>query len=177
MKKSRRDEGCYPSPLISKEALCLSHRVCLLASTGAPRDITSVCPRPTIAVRNSGYLRILRPAWRTWLNGLRPRRSFAIGRSWLCWLAYSAVRVGELVKLRVRDYQSTSGHRVIEVKGKGGKERRVPLHPEVCERLEAWIQLAGLTNDREGPVFRAAKTARGSGHDGFQAMPLSKRGV
>lgn len=98
-------------------------------------------------------------------------------RAILTVLAYSAVRVGELTKLRVRDYQSTSGHRVLEVQGKGGKERRVPLHPEACERLEAWINLAGVITDADGPMFRPSKTARGGGRDGFQATSLSKRGV
>lgn len=140
----------------------------------AHRDFVAapVVPRDgkTVALTPEECRRLMDTPSTTSPAGVRDRAILAV-------LAYSAVRVGELVKLRVRDYQSTSGHRVIEVQGKGGKERRVPLHPEACERLEAWLSLAGIGTDWEGPMFRAAKTARGSGHDGFQRTPLSKRGV
>jgi integrase/recombinase XerD len=61
--------------------------------------------------------------------------------------------------------------------GKGGKERRVPLHPEGCERLEAWLDFAGIRSDMAGPLFRAGKSARGGGKDGFRPRRLSKRAV
>lgn len=92
-------------------------------------------------------------------------------------LAYSACRVGELVRLRVRDYRESSGHRVLELFGKGGKERRVPLHPEAFERLEAWLDIAGLREQLDGPLFRPTATARGAGRDGFGRTPLSQRAV
>ncbi|MFH1109169.1 MAG: tyrosine-type recombinase/integrase, partial [Planctomycetota bacterium] len=87
-------------------------------------------------------------------------------------LAYSACRVGEIVALKVRDYKMSGVHAILEVYGKGGKERRTPLHPEAVERIEAWLDTAGIRDDADGPLFRAAKTARGRGHDGFQPTPL-----
>jgi integrase/recombinase XerD len=36
-------------------------------------------------------------------------------------LAYSACRVGELAQLRVGDYKSAGGHKVLEIYGKGAK--------------------------------------------------------
>ncbi len=98
-------------------------------------------------------------------------------RALLGTLAYSACRVGELVRLRVRDYRESSGHRVLELFGKGGKERRVPLHPEAFERLEAWLDIANLREQPEGPLFRPTATARGAGRDGFGTTPLSLRAV
>jgi integrase/recombinase XerD len=135
-----------------------------VAAPAVPRDGKTVALTPEECRRLMDAPAATSPA------GVRDRAILAV-------LAYSAVRVGELVKLRIRDYQSTSGYRVIEVQGKGGKERRVPLHPEACERLEAWIALAGIGTGPEGAIFRAGKTARGGGRDGFQAMPISKRGV
>jgi integrase/recombinase XerD len=61
-------------------------------------------------------------------EGLRDRAMLAV-------LAYTGCRVGELTRLRVKDYKASGGHRVLEIRGKGGKERRVPLHPEAFERL------------------------------------------
>jgi integrase len=46
--------------------------------------------------------------------------------------------------------------------GKGGKERRVPLHPEVVERLEAWIETLGHEGEADA-LFRPVKSARGKG--------------
>ena len=90
-------------------------------------------------------------------------------------LAYSACRVGELVTLKVRDYKTSGVHKILEVYGKGGKERRVPLHPEAIERIEAWLDTAGIREDISGPLFRPTRTARAQGRDGFQPLPLARR--
>ncbi len=85
--------------------------------------------------------------------------------------------VGELARLRVDDYKASGGHKLLEVYGKGGKERRVPLHPEATERLEAWLATAAIRDEIAGPLFRAAATARGGGHDGFRGRQLSRRSI
>jgi integrase/recombinase XerD len=54
-------------------------------------------------------------------------------------LAYSGCRVGELVKLRARDFRTNGEHRVLDITGKGNKERTTSLHPEAVERLAAWL--------------------------------------
>lgn len=102
--------------------------------------------------------------------GLRDRALLAV-------LAYTGCRVGELARLKVGSYKTTSGHRVLEVHGKGGKERRVPLHAEAVERLEVWLDAAGLRADLTGPLFRPARTARGNGQDGFAPRPLTRRAL
>lgn len=98
-------------------------------------------------------------------------------RAILALLAYSACRVGEVARLRIADYKTTGGHRILEVYGKGGKERRVALHPEATERLEEWINVAGIQDDADGPLFRAALTARARGRDGFRTTPLTRRAI
>lgn len=103
-------------------------------------------------------------------SGVRDRAILGI-------LAYSACRVGELARLRIRDFKESGGHKVLELFGKGGKERRVPLHPEAVERILAWLDQAGLRDDSYGPMFRATATARGKGFDGFKLTPLSKRAI
>ena len=62
-------------------------------------------------------------------------------------LAYTGCRVGELARLTVGSYKQTGADRVLEVQGKGGKERRVPLHAEAVERLEEWLEVGtfGMT--------------------------------
>ena len=104
--------------------------------------------------------------------GIRDRALLAV-------LAYSACRVGELVTLARGDLKTTSGHRVLEIHGKGGKERRVALHPEAVERLESWLRIAnyGFSGKPTTPLFSAPKSSRGKGKDGFKAARLSVRSV
>ena len=91
-------------------------------------------------------------------------------------LAFTGCRVGEISRLRICDSKRSGGHHVLEVRGKGGKERRIPLHPEAVERLEAWLAVVG-DGATEGPLFRPLKTARGQGKDGFLPSPLTRRGL
>jgi integrase/recombinase XerD len=102
--------------------------------------------------------------------GIRDRTIFAV-------LAYSACRVGELVRLKVSDFKTTGEHRVLSVLGKGGRERTVPLHIEAVERLKTWLDTAAIEADRDGALFRPTLTPRGGGRDGFRRSPLTVRGV
>ena len=101
-------------------------------------------------------------------------------------------------RLRTRD---DSGQKLVEVFGKGGKERRIPLHTEAFERSNQWLRLqplkpvllivanrekqlslnrldaAGLRADPAGPLFRPTSTARRRGCDGFIARPLTRRAI
>lgn len=92
-------------------------------------------------------------------------------------LAYTGCRVGELTRLRVKDIRTTGGHNVLEIRGKGGKERRVPLHPEAVERLMVWIDAGKIHDEIDGALFRPTKTARGRGKDGFHPRPITRRAV
>jgi integrase/recombinase XerD len=102
--------------------------------------------------------------------GIRDRAIFSV-------LAYTGCRVGELVRLRVGSYKKTGVHRVLEVRGKGGRERQVPLHHEAAERFEAWLAAAGIHEDLAGPLFRPALAPRGGGATGFAPRPMTRRAV
>jgi integrase/recombinase XerD len=102
--------------------------------------------------------------------GIRDRAIFSI-------LAFTGCRVGELTKLKVGSYKSDGVHRVLEIHGKGGKERLVPLNPEAHERLAAWLDIAEIRADSDGPLFRPMNTARGNGKKGFAPRSMSRRAV
>jgi integrase/recombinase XerD len=102
--------------------------------------------------------------------GIRDRAMLAV-------LAYSGCRVGELVRLTVRDYKQSGEHRILNITGKGGKERTTPLHLEAVERLAEWLAVAGIRDNPAGPLFPAAKSPRGMGRDGFASEPMSTRAV
>jgi hypothetical protein len=92
-------------------------------------------------------------------------------------LAYSGCRVGELVKLRVRDYRTTGEHRVLNITGKGNKERTTPLHLEAVEKLAAWLSVPGIGDDPAAPLFRPQRSARNNGKDGFRPKAMTTRAV
>jgi integrase/recombinase XerD len=102
--------------------------------------------------------------------GIRDRALLAV-------LAYTGCRVGELTRLRVRSYKMSGGHRILSIQGKGGRERAVPLHPEAFERLDSWIQLAGIGQVPSASLFPPTKSPRGEGRDGFRGTPLTRRSV
>ena len=68
-------------------------------------------------------------------------------------------------------------HRVLNITGKGGKERTTPLHLDAVERLGEWIKVAGIQDDAAGPLFRPQKSARKQGRDGFRPKPMTTRAV
>lgn len=124
----------------------------------------------TVVLSPRDCRRLLDAPERTTPVGLRDRALLGV-------LAYSACRVGELVRLRVADFKTHGEHRVLLISGKGDKERTVPLHLEAVERLTEWLDFDGLRNDRQGPLFRPAHTPRGQGRDGFDRSHLSTRAV
>ena len=135
-----------------------------VAAPAAPRD------GKTVGLTPEDCRRLLESPSTETPAGMRDRAIFAV-------LAYTGCRVGELCRLKVGSYKTTGVHRILEVHGKGGKERRVPLHPEAAERLEAWLDVAAVGDDAAGPLFRPARTARGSGRDGFYPTSLTRRAV
>ena len=102
-------------------------------------------------------------------EGIRDRAILAV-------LAFTGCRVGEIGRLRVGDCKQSGGHHVLEVRGKGGKERRMPLHPEAVERLDQWLSVLDEKEPNQA-LFRPLRTARGHGKDGFLLTPLARRGI
>jgi site-specific recombinase XerC len=73
-------------------------------------------------------------------------------RAILAVLIGCALRRGELVGLRVADLQQRDGRVVfVDISGKGGRIRTVPVPDWVESALRAWLQAAGIA---EGRIFR-----------------------
>jgi len=107
------------------------------------------------------------------------RRSLPVGirdRAMLAMLAYSGCRVGELVKLRVRDYRTNGEHRVLNMTGKGGKERTTPLHLEAVEKLAAWLDVPGIRDDAAAPSLPPAEISTQPGQGWLPAQADDHQG-
>lgn len=81
------------------------------------------------------------------LIGLRDRAMLAV-------FLHCALRIGEVARLRVRDYTQNRGFPVLRVHGKRGKIRRVELHPVADQRIKAWLEAAGIEGQVDGSIFR-----------------------
>lgn len=144
-----------------------------VAAPSAPRDDKTVglSPEDCRQLLDVPPLSVARHGETTSLPvGYRDRAIFAV-------LAFTGCRVGELTRLKVGSYKLDGVHRVLEIHGKGGKERRVPLNPEAAERLEVWLDVAAIRGDSAGPLFRPVVAARGFGVGGFEATAMTRRAV
>jgi integrase/recombinase XerD len=83
----------------------------------------------------------------TTLRGLRDRAMLAT-------LLYHGLRRAELCALRIMDLQDRRGVRHLQVQGKGGKIRYLPMHPAAAGTIAAYLDEAGHGDDKAGPLFR-----------------------
>jgi integrase len=89
----------------------------------------------------------------------------------LAMLLGCGLRRSELADLDIDEVQTREGHwAIVDLIGKGGRIRTVPIPQWVKQALDLWISAAGITGGR---VFRAfSKEGESLGH-----WNLPKRGV
>ncbi|HEU4381384.1 MAG TPA: tyrosine recombinase XerC [Hyphomicrobiaceae bacterium] len=71
----------------------------------------------------------------------------------------SGLRISEALALTPKDAPS-AGRDVLHIRGKGGRERLVPVLPITQAAIERYMRLCLHSLDREGPLFVGAKGAR-----------------
>ena len=82
--------------------------------------------------------------------GLRDRALIGV-------MAYGFSRISAIVHLKVRDYIQQGRRVFLRIHGKGGVEVDIPVHHELAEYLDAYIEVAELGGDKEGYLFRSAR--------------------
>ena len=82
-------------------------------------------------------------------------------RAILATLLYHGLRRAELCALKVKDLQHREGVPHFAVKGKGDKDRYVPVHPAALELISAYVARSGHGKELHGPLFRASKQRKG----------------
>ena len=98
------------------------------------------------------------PDGRTWA-GQRDRMLFAV-------MYNTGARVSEVVGLRRADLNT--GERAVRIRGKGRKERRVPLWKETAAALIGW--LGRLPDAGDGPLFPNSR-GKGCSSNGLAQEP------
>ncbi|KPB78039.1 integrase [Pseudomonas syringae pv. tomato] len=101
------------------------------------------------------------------LKGLRDRAILAV-------LLYHGLRREEAAQLMVADIQERRGIKHLQIHGKGGKLRYLPLHPVAAERIHAYLQVSGHHQEESKvPLFkplRGRQTGAGVTANGIYTM-------
>jgi site-specific recombinase XerD len=86
----------------------------------------------------------------TSIVGLRDRAVIGL-------MVYTFARVGALVAMNVEDYYPQGKRWWVRLHEKGGKLHDIPAHHKLEEFLDAYLDAAGLWEQKRGPLFRTAK--------------------
>jgi len=118
------------------------------ASVRGPRYSYKQGKTPILASEGVGQL--LRSIDTKTVSGLRDRALIAL-------MFYSFGRISAVVGMDVKDYFPRGKQFYIGLNEKGGKYHEVPLHHKAVEYLDAYIQAAGIADERDTPLFRTFK--------------------
>ena len=89
------------------------------------------------------------------LIGLRDRALIGL-------MIYSFARVSAVVGMKVEDYRSTGKRYEVRLHEKGGKFHKLPVHHNAEEYLDAYIEAAGIGEEKKGPLFRSTRGRSGT---------------
>jgi integrase/recombinase XerD len=87
--------------------------------------------------------------------GLRDRALIAV-------MTYALARVGAVVAMRVEDYYPQSKRWWVRLHEKGGKRHEMPAHHTLEAYLDAYIDEAGIREEKKTPLFRSAAGRTGA---------------
>ena len=72
-------------------------------------------------------------------------------------MVYSFARVSAVVNMRLRDYYQNGKRWWIRLHEKGGKFHEVPVHHTAVEYLDAYVEAAGIADEKNKPLFRTTR--------------------
>ena len=92
-------------------------------------------------------------------------------RAFLGVLVYSFGRVRAAISLRVADYYTEGSRSLFRLHEKGGRYNVVPAHHTARAYVDAYLEAAGIAEDRRGPLFRSCQPGR---RDALQDWVISR---
>lgn len=108
------------------------------------------------------------------LVGMRDRALISV-------MVYSFGRVTAVASMTVADYYTQGKRSYFRLHEKGGKYNVIPAHHVVQEYVDAYIQAAGIQEDRKSPLFRSSgrgrqkDTLKDKGLSRYSALQMVKR--
>jgi integrase/recombinase XerD len=85
--------------------------------------------------------------------GLRDRALIAL-------MCYSFARVSAMTSMKVEDYYQSGKRWWVGLHEKGGKRHEVPAHHNAEAYLDAYLERAGIREEKSGPLFRSFDRSR-----------------
>ena len=80
-------------------------------------------------------------------------------RALIALMIYSFARISAALSMDIKDYSPRGRRMWIQLKEKGGRQHAMPCHHKLEEYVDAYLELANITDD--GPLFRSAKGRTG----------------
>ena len=77
-------------------------------------------------------------------------------RALIATLTYSFARITAALKMKVEDLRPHGAGWLLRLHEKGGKQHAMPCHHALAEALHAYIDAAGIAEDRKGWLFRTS---------------------
>jgi site-specific recombinase XerD len=100
--------------------------------------------------------------WRKLLDGIPTDTVRNLrDRALIATLTYSFARIGAALKMKVEDLRPKGAGWELRLHEKGGKHHVMPCHHALAEALRAYIDAAGIAQDKKGFLFRTSKGHRG----------------
>jgi site-specific recombinase XerD len=122
------------------------------AAVRGPTHVVKAGKTPVLEA--DAWRKLLKSIPTTTLRDLRDRALIAT-------LTYSFARITAALKMKVEDLRPRGAGWSIRLHEKGGKHHTMPCHHSLAEALHAYINAAGISEDRKGWLFRTAR-----GHNG-----------
>ena len=132
------------------------------SSVRGPKHVVKTGKTPVLSAKET----------RTLLDGIGV--STVVGlrdRAFLGVLVYSFARVSAVVSLRVADYYTQGPRSFFRLHEKGGRYNVVPAHHTAQAYVDAYLEDAGIAEDRRGPLFRSSQPGR---RDALQDRAMSR---
>jgi site-specific recombinase XerD len=130
------------------------------AAVRGPKHVVKTGKTPVL--EGDEWRKLLASIPTTTLRDLRDRALIAT-------LTYSFARITAALKMKVEDLRPRGPAWTVRLHEKGGKEHAMPCHYALAEALRAYIDAAGIAEDRKGWLFR---TARGRKADTLSERPM-----
>jgi site-specific recombinase XerD len=92
-------------------------------------------------------------------------------RALIATLTYSFARITAALTMKVEDLRPKGANWQLRLHEKGGKHHVMPCHHSLAEALRAYIDAAGIVEDRKGYLFR---TARGHVGTALSEQPMTQ---
>lgn len=101
----------------------------------------------TLAFSKADAAKILNTPAEDTIEGLRDRAILSVGLQ-------VGLRRAEIAALSVEDLHQNRGFDSLRIVRKGGRRDALAIHPNVAQRIRAYLDAAGHADDLDGPMFR-----------------------